>query len=105
MNVMKTNSYVIQVSILLCSSSLSLFASPATWTFGPSKVGRALHEGWWTVEYALGQINASPDFCVLGTYPQITPIFTGDETEFPASSVCGNLRAQDRRSKTVDICG
>ena len=102
MNVMKTNSYVIQVSILLCSSSLSLFASPATWTFGPSKVGRALHEGGWTVEYALGQINASPEFCVLGIYPKITPSFTDDKTEIPASSICGSLLAQDSRSKSVD---
>jgi hypothetical protein len=37
-------------------------ASPATWTFAPSKVGRALHEGGWMVEYSLGQINASPEF-------------------------------------------
>ena len=41
------------VSFTLLSSSI-VNASPATWTFAPSKVGRALHEGGWTVEYSLG---------------------------------------------------
>ena len=48
--------------LLLLTASLTLVASPATWTFAPSKVGRALHEGGWTVEYSLWQINASPEF-------------------------------------------
>ena len=72
---------------VMCFIAVPIHASPATWTFAPSKVGRALHEGGWTVEYALGQINASPEFCVLGIYPQITPSFTDDETEIPASSI------------------
>ncbi len=50
------------------------------------KAGRALHEAGSTVEYALGQINASPEF-FPGIYPQITPIFTDDEAEIPASSI------------------
>jgi hypothetical protein len=47
---------------VMCFIAVPIHASPATWAFAPSKVGRALHEGGWTVEYALGQISASPEF-------------------------------------------
>jgi hypothetical protein len=37
-------------------------AEAPLWTFSPSKVGRALHEGQWMVEYRLAAINATPEF-------------------------------------------
>jgi hypothetical protein len=52
---------VVLASLLIIGAA-SAFASPTTWTFAPSKVGRASHEGGWTVEYAPGQISASPEF-------------------------------------------
>ncbi|MFN7141735.1 MAG: hypothetical protein ACK4UN_20630, partial [Limisphaerales bacterium] len=54
--------FLVTFGILLFEWDSAVAASPATWTFAPSKVGRALHEGGWTVEYSLGQINASPEF-------------------------------------------
>jgi hypothetical protein len=57
---LRRRSWTCGVVFSICISCLD--ASPATWTFAPSKVGRALHEGGWTVEYLLGQVNASPEF-------------------------------------------
>lgn len=60
-------SRVLNVTVLVWVLSTALGvpssrASEMPWHFRPSKVGRALHEGGWTVEYSLGQINASPEF-------------------------------------------
>ena len=37
-------------------------AAPPSWNFQPRKVGQALMEGGWSLEYPLGEINASPEF-------------------------------------------
>ncbi|MEI8123047.1 MAG: hypothetical protein WCI20_13480, partial [bacterium] len=40
----------------------ALQAAPPSWSFQPRKVGQALVEGGWSIEYPLGEINASPEF-------------------------------------------
>lgn len=57
-----SRSWMIVCLLLTIPLHSNIHASPAAWTFSPSKVGRALHEGGWVVEYSLGQINASPEF-------------------------------------------
>lgn len=37
-------------------------AAPPAWSFQPRKVGQALLEGGWSIQYPLGEINASPEF-------------------------------------------
>ena len=37
-------------------------AAPPSWNFQPRKVGQAIVEGGWSLEYPLGEINASPEF-------------------------------------------
>lgn len=37
-------------------------ATPPSWSFNPSKVGNALLEGGWELDYPLGDVNASSEF-------------------------------------------
>jgi hypothetical protein len=53
---------ILSIILGFLASGAAVFGAPTSWAFAPSKVGRALHEGGWTVEYSLGQINASPEF-------------------------------------------
>ena len=51
--------------VLLALASFAnaqLNAAAPDWTFHPQKVGQALVGGGWSVEYPLGEINASPEF-------------------------------------------
>lgn len=49
------------LAFCLAANSELQAASPS-WKFQPRKVGQALVEGGWSLEYPLGEINASPEF-------------------------------------------
>jgi len=49
-------------AVLLVCGLAAVGAAPPSWTFQPRKVGQALVEGGWALDYPLGEVNASPEF-------------------------------------------
>jgi len=52
---------LIFLAFALLAGSPVIAASPA-WNFQPRKVGNALVDGGWSLDFPLGEINASPEF-------------------------------------------
>ena len=48
--------------VLALVGMATIQAAPPSWNFQPRKVGQALVEGGWSLDYPLGEINASPEF-------------------------------------------